>query len=740
MNEVWMLGATGRTARAIAGALDEAGASLVLAGRDRSRLEDAARALGSAPRLAVGPLEGLAGRFAAGAPAVVINTVGPFARTAARVLAGLPPGSHYVDVANEYAALEAVLGRDGDAVAGGQVLVSGAGFGVVANESIVVRLCEGQPPAARVRVDAMPSLATAPGAMGSALAGTIIESLPFGRRQVRDGRLIATPFDDTLARLRTPDGDTLHSANFSSGDLLAAWRASRAQHVVAASSEVPSGLAVRLALPALSMLARSPQMRRIGIDRLARAVQRPGATQSVLVGPRPGPMALWCHARWVATSRRRDGVHRRRGRRGHPPAVARRGPPRRLHPRQSLRNRRCTGGGSRDHHRPQRSHDPRPRRPTRSPSMTPTNSAAWLRHRRAPLEVGPAPYTHPAANEIVVRNRAIAVNPVDWTIQLVGAPVFSWIKPPFVLGSDVAGDVVEVGRDVTRFKVGDRVLGHAVGSEKTRNTPAEGAFQQYTVLLDHMASPIPDTLAYAHAAVLPLGLSTAACSLFQKDQLALTHPSADAQPTGQTLLVWGGATSVGSNAIQLAVAAGYDVITTCSPRNIDYVKRLGARDALDYHSPSVVEDLIDALRGDTVAGAIALGTDSTQPCLDVIGVYEGNRFVSQGAGPISFATLNENPRQLPRLLLRFATSSARDQLTSRRRRVKTKFIWGGSLMNNEVGPAIYETFLPRALAEGHYQAAPDPLVTGHELASIQAALDTQRAGVSAQKIVITLGT
>lgn len=179
MNEVWMLGATGRTARAIAGALDEAGASLVLAGRDRSRLEDAARALGSAPRLAVGPLEGLAGQFAAGAPAVVINTVGPFALTAEQVLAGLPPGSHYVDVANEYAALEAVLGRDGDAVAGGQVLVTGAGFGVVATESIVVCLCEGQPPAARVRVDALPSLATEPGAMGSALAGTIIESLPF---------------------------------------------------------------------------------------------------------------------------------------------------------------------------------------------------------------------------------------------------------------------------------------------------------------------------------------------------------------------------------------------------------------------------------------------------------------------------------------------------------------------------------------------------------------------------------
>lgn len=268
--EVWLLGATGRSARAIAGALDQAGVSLVLAGRDRSRLEDAARALTRQPRLVVGPLDRLAEQFAGRPPAVVINTVGPFASTVMPVLDALPPGSHYVDIANELAAHEAVLARDGDASAKGQALVTGAGFGVVATESVVLRLCEGEPPAARVRVDALPSLAIPAGAMGSALAGTIVESLPSGRRQIRDGRLVATPFDDTPALLRTPDGEARTTANFSSGDLLAAWRASRAQHVVAASSEIPSGLAVKLALPALSILARLPRLRRVAIGRLAR--------------------------------------------------------------------------------------------------------------------------------------------------------------------------------------------------------------------------------------------------------------------------------------------------------------------------------------------------------------------------------------------------------------------------------------------------------------------------------------
>ena len=96
---------------------------------------------------------------------------------------------------------------------------------------------------------------------------------------------------------------------------------------------------------------------------------------------------------------------------------------------------------------------------------------------------------------------------------------------------------MDVGPGVTRLKVGDRVLGHAVGLDEKRNTSAEGAFQIYTVLLDYMTSPIPSTLPYESAAVVPLGLSTAACSLFQEDQLALQYPSLSPKSTGKTLLI-----------------------------------------------------------------------------------------------------------------------------------------------------------------------------------------------------------
>jgi len=106
-------------------------------------------------------------------------------------------------------------------------------------------------------------------------------------------------------------------------------------------------------------------------------------------------------------------------------------------------------------------------------------------------------------------------------------------------------------------------------------------------------------MSYEDAAVLPLALSTAACGLFQKDHLALNPPSSTPKLTGQTLLIWGRSTRVGSNAIQLAVAAGYELISMPSPRNFDYVKGLGASQVFGYNSPTAVKDIVSALTGKT---------------------------------------------------------------------------------------------------------------------------------------------
>ncbi len=370
----------------------------------------------------------------------------------------------------------------------------------------------------------------------------------------------------------------------------------------------------------------------------------------------------------------------------------------------------------------------------------PTNTAAWLVATQTKLEVKSAPYTHPYEGEIVVKNHAVVINPLDWVIQLIGTLIFPWIKYPFILGADLAGEVVEVGKGVTRFSVGDRVLGLAVGTDKKRNSSAEGAFQEYTVVLAHMAAPIPSTMLYENAAVLPLALSTAACGLFQKDQLALQYPFAAPKPTGKTLLIWGGSTSVGSNAIQLAVAAGYEVITTASPRNFNYVKNLGASQVFDYNKKAVVEDIIEAFKGKTLAGALAIGTGSAEVCSDIVHACNGNKFVSMASPSVSFETLPLRPGlslQLFPLLLRLVSSNVSMQVKFRMRRIRAKSIFGSTLVYNEVSKVIYEDFLPQALADGHYVAAPEPAVIGKGLDSIQAGLDAQKQGVSAKKVVVS---
>ncbi len=364
----------------------------------------------------------------------------------------------------------------------------------------------------------------------------------------------------------------------------------------------------------------------------------------------------------------------------------------------------------------------------------PSNRAAWIPARNAPLEVGPAPITAPGPDQVLIRNQAIAVNPLEWIIQVAGRVAYTWLKYPFVLGADVAGEVVEVGSAVTRFRAGDRVLGLAVGTDKDANSSAQGGFQQYTLLSERLTSPIPDSLSYVDASVLPLGLSTAASALFQADHLALNHPGAHPAPTGETLLVWGGSTSVGSNAVQLAVAAGYDVVTTASPRNAGWLTDLGAGQVLDYRSPTVEADLIGIFGTRKFAGALAVGPGSAAACVRIAAASPGNRFVSMATAPVTF----ENGFSPPRTAAGMVGGMVGLQLSARRRGVRIRFVIGSDLKKNEVADAIFRDFLPDALAEGRYRALPQASVVGSSLADLQAALDLQRKGVSATKLVVTL--
>lgn len=380
--------------------------------------------------------------------------------------------------------------------------------------------------------------------------------------------------------------------------------------------------------------------------------------------------------------------------------------------------------------------------------MTRVNEAAWLVSPGAyPLEIGPAPYTTPGPRQVVIRTGAVAVNPMDWAKQAVGDMKWEWLSHPHILGEDVAGEVVEVGTEVTRFRVGDRILAHAVGFYLYGNRAAEGGFQRYTIVRDHMAAPIPSNLSFTAACVVPMCCSAAACALYQKPFLGLDAPTVPARPlNGQVVIITGASTAVGSNAIQLACASGYEVATTCSARGADRARSLGATLVFDYASATCEADMAVALTGRRVAGAFAIGPGSVELCVGVLGRLRGagadddddscGRLVVKASFPWPGPEVGGDGYPAHMKWVDEWNRSIDDMAA--KAGVTTKFVEGAELGLNEVSKLIYEDFLPGALAEGQYVATPEPQVVGNGLQCVQEALNLQRKGVNARKIVVSL--
>lgn len=284
--EVWVLGATGRSGRAIAEALAEQGVPTVLVGRDGARL--AAVAPSGSRTVAAASVQAQAAEIRRQRPAVVVNTVGPFTRTAVPIAQACLPASHYLDLANDVRSATELLGLHEQALAAGRTFVTGAAFGVLATESVVAVLCRDQPPAARVRVDALPSVATEQGTVGEALAATILEGLPEGGRRYQDGQLVRARLGSDRERLTLPDGSQASTTAVPFGDLLAAQRTSGAPDVVAASSLLPSGAAARVVLPLTAAVLSIRPLRALAQRRLAQVHTR--------ARPRPTEHS-WGHAR-----------------------------------------------------------------------------------------------------------------------------------------------------------------------------------------------------------------------------------------------------------------------------------------------------------------------------------------------------------------------------------------------------------------------------------------------------------
>lgn len=157
---------------------------------------------------------------------------------------------------------------------------------------------------------------------------------------------------------------------------------------------------------------------------------------------------------------------------------------------------------------------------------------------------------------------------------------------------------------MTKFKIGDRVAAITDGIMTGRNMNC--GFQLYVAMSERGVTKLPDSISYAQGSVLPLGISTAMDALFQKHTLALDLPRIDSKPNSKgVVLVWGASSSVGCCAVQMIKAAGYDVAAVASSRNHDFCKDLGASYVFDYTKDTVVDEIVEALKGKEVAGAFA---------------------------------------------------------------------------------------------------------------------------------------
>ncbi|EEU36097.1 uncharacterized protein NECHADRAFT_53054 [Fusarium vanettenii 77-13-4] len=343
--------------------------------------------------------------------------------------------------------------------------------------------------------------------------------------------------------------------------------------------------------------------------------------------------------------------------------------------------------------------------------MSLENTAAWVTsHNAHPFEVKPASIVVPEENQILIRNRAIAINPIDYKVQTSDVHR-GQITYPTILGEDVAGEVVAVGSGVTKFKIGDRVAGLAAGFLTNKNE--EKTFQAYTILRTDLSVKIPEKYSFQEASAFPLAVGTTAAGLFNTDFINLRLPTFPAQkPTGEVLLVWGGASAVGCAAIQLAVASGYEVLTTASPKNFDLVKRLGASHAFDYKSPTVVADLLKAAEGKKSAGVFdTIGFASWPYTLEFAEKADGVKFIS-----CTVPGWPEPPQG-----------------------VTIKHVFSLSIIHSHVASAVWDDYLPKAIEAGAFVPAPSPLEFGKGLESLQGAVDfLGTTGVSAQKVVVSL--
>lgn len=177
-------------------------------------------------------------------------------------------------------------------------------------------------------------------------------------------------------------------------------------------------------------------------------------------------------------------------------------------------------------------------------------------------------------NDVLIKVHAASINPLDLRVLEGEFKAILPVQFPFILGNDFAGTVVQVGANVTQFKVGDEVYA---------KTDLNGAFAEYTVVHQSSLALKPQNISMELAASLPLVSLTAWQALVEIAKVQ----------AGQKVLIHAGSGGVGSIAIQLAKHLGATVATTTSGKNAQWVKALGADIIIDYKTTDFEQELKD---------------------------------------------------------------------------------------------------------------------------------------------------
>jgi NADPH:quinone reductase-like Zn-dependent oxidoreductase len=306
---------------------------------------------------------------------------------------------------------------------------------------------------------------------------------------------------------------------------------------------------------------------------------------------------------------------------------------------------------------------------------------------------------------------AIAFNPVDCYQRDIGIFIEEY---PAVIGSDIAGIVVQTGSDMSPNTpiIGTRVTALA-SSFYHKGSPDHGATQEYVLVGEDTVAVLPDSFSFVEGCVFPLAALTAWNGWLWAG--IARGPISPSEKKG--VLVWGASSSMGALAVQGAKSMGYTVYATASPQHHEYIKTLGAVRVFDYKAEDVSSEILNTAKEDGITIRIAYhATGTQQVSADVI-----SKLAAGDQGKLAIAPIVDKSLNVPENV-ESAFVCAPDEPEARVERLH----W------------IFGTWLQEGLAAKQLVASPKIKVIEGGLESANKALDELKAGVSCTKLVIEI--